>query len=247
MMFMPLISGLCALLPAAVLVTLQLLIQPVGVLQYLFYAAAIFFFTTISTFFSVALAHGAMGRMNGEDPTIGGCVAAARQNIPSILKWALFATGVGLALRFIEEKLGGLAGLLTRFIGDAAFAAASFFVVPMLTHSEVGPIEALKASSALIARHWRKAIRVNLRFGLYAIGIVLAALALCGVGAVLTAVIGPVGLVVAFAGVLSLVYAVLYLNALSIYAKCAMYRYAYGMATPGFSTQAMQAAVKQRK
>lgn len=247
MMLMPLISGLCALLPVAVLITLQILIHPVGVLQYFFYAASVFIFTTISTFFSVALAHGAMGRMNGEDPTIGGCIAAARQNMPSILKWALFATGVGLALRFIEDKLGGFAGLLTRFIGDAAFAAASFFVVPMLTHSEVGPIEALKASSTLIARHWRQAIRVNLRFGLYAIGIVFGTLALCVVGLVLAFAVGPIGLVVVAAGVLSLVYAILYLNALSTYAKCAMYRYAYGMATPGFSAQALQAAVKQRK
>jgi hypothetical protein len=229
------------------LIVLQIILRPVGLVQYIMYAGAVFVFTLISTFFSVALAHGAMSRMNGEDPTIGSCIQAAKGNLPSILKWAAFASAIGLALRLIESKLGGLAAVLTRFIGDAAFAAASFFVVPMLTHAETGPVEALKASSSLLGRHWRRAVRVNLRFGLYAFGIVIGAMALSIVGAVLLGVAGPVGIVVITGGVIALVYAVLYLNALSTYTKCALYRYAYGMTTPGFSPQALQGAVKQRK
>jgi hypothetical protein len=246
MMLMPLIAGLCGLLPVAVLIVLQITLNPVGGFQYVMFVGALFVFTLISTFFSVALAHGAMSRMNGDDPTIGSCIQAAKGNLPSILKWAAFASAVGLALRIIESKLGGIAALLTRFIGDAAFAAASFFVVPMLTHAETGPVEALKASSSLLGRHWRRAVRVNLRFGLYTLGIVGGAMALSIAGAFLVGVAAPLGIAVIAAGALALVYAVLYLNALSTYTKCALYRYAYGMTTPGFSAQALQGAVKQR-
>ena len=247
MMLMPLISAGVALLPLAVLVTAQVLLQPVGVVQYALYAVGLFAFSLIATFFSVALAGGAMQRMNGEDPTIGGCILAARQNIKAIAKWALFAAAVGVLLRFIEDRLGGLAALVIRFLGDTAFAAASYFVIPMLTHSDIGPIDALKASSQMISRSWRRVVRFNLRLGIYGVGLFLGAMLLSFVGVVLVGVAGPLGVVVIAGGVVAIAYGVLYVNALGTYAKCALYRHANGMQTPGFSSIALQAAAKQRK
>lgn len=247
MMLMPLISAGAALLPLAVLVTAQILLQPVGVVQYALYAVGLFAFSLIATFFSVALASGAMQRMNGADPTIGGCVAVARQNIKAIAKWALFATAVGVLLRFIEDRLGGLVALVIRFLGDTAFAAASYFVIPMLTHSDIGPIDALKTSSQMISKNWRRTVRFNLRLGMYGVGIVLGALLVGIAGVALVAVAVPLGVIVLTAGTLALFYAALWVNALGMYAKCALYRHANGMQTPGFSSIALQAAAKQRK
>ena len=247
MAMMPLISAGAALVPLSILVATQLLLNPVGPAQYILYLLGLFAVSLISTFFSVALANGAMQRMNGQDPTIGGCITAARQNIKAIVKWALFMTAVGIAIRFIEDRLGGLAALVIRFLGDTAFAAASYFVVPMLTHSDIGPVEALKTSSQLISRNWRRAVRFNLRLGLYGVALFCGAMLLSVVAAALTALAGPIGVVLIIVCVGVLAYGVLYVNALGTYAKCALYRYANGVVTPGFSTTALQEAAKQRK
>lgn len=252
--FLPLIGGFCSLLASLPLVLAQVVFSGQSALQYVLYALTVLVGTTITTFFAVALAAGATARMDGEDPTYSSCVGTAARNLGSIVQWALFATTVGLILRVIESKLSGLASLVLRVAGDAAFAAASYFVVPMLVHERIGPIDALKKSATTVGAQWRKALRFNLRLGLltvftyFATGALLVASILNLAGVLSANQVSNVefirGVAFVVASVVVLVWSLFHIYALSIYGRTALYRFAVGRPVPGFSTEALRNAAK---
>ena len=232
-----------------------------SVVQYALYALTVFIGTTITTFFGVALAAGAASRMDGGDPTIGSCIAAAFANFWSIVRWALFATLIGLIIRAIEARLKGFAGVILRVVGDATFAVASYFVVPMLAHEHIGPIAALRKSVDTVRGQWRTTVRFTLRMGWWGFLMFLGSFALFGAtiaGAIALVatgtgsddvpvpnLIGAVALVTV--GLVVFVYAMLYVAAVGTYGRTALYRYASGRPVPGFSTAALQGATKPIK
>lgn len=251
---LPLIGGFCSLLAAAPLLAAQLLFNDQTPVQLALYVLTVFIGTTVTTFFAVALAAGAATRMDGGDPTIASSIGVAMANLWSIVRWALFATLIGLILRAVESKLKGFGGSLIRVIGDASFAVASYFVIPMLAHERIGPIDALKESASTIRAQWRKALRFNLRLGLWAVlvfllsGALLVAAIAGGVAigsadaATSTQVI--LGFALGTAGFVFFVWAMLYISAVSTYGRTALYRFATGRPVPGFSAEALQGAAK---
>ena len=251
---LPLIGGFCYLLAAAPLIIAQLVFTDQSPVQYVLYALAVFIATTTATFFAVALSAGAAMRMDGGDPTISSCIAVARGNFGSIVRWSLFATIIGVILRVVESRLKGFGGLLIRVIGDASFAVASYFVVPMLAHEQIGPIDALKQSASAIRAQWKKALRFNLRLGLWSVLVFLTAGALfvaAIVGGVTIASAGDsssvnvaLGFSLGASGFVAFVWAMLYLSAVSAYGRTALYRFATGRPVPGFSAEALQGAAK---
>lgn len=251
---LPLIGGLCSLIAVVPLLVAQLVFDGRTPVQYSLYALTVFIGTIVTTYFSVALAAGAATRMDGGDPTFSSCMGVAKGNLGSIVRWALFAAVIGLILRAIETRVKGLGGLLIRVIGDASFGVASYFVVPMLAHEKIGPIDALKKSASTIRRQWRKALGFNLRMGLWIFlavltsGTVLLAAIAGGtaVGSNGDATVSNVvlGLALAAAGLVFFVWAMLYISAVSTYGRTALYRFATGRPVPGFSTVALQGAAK---
>lgn len=258
---LPFIGGICSVLAAIPLVVAQVVFDGESTLQYLMYALTVFIGTLITTFFGVALSAGAAVRMEGGDPTIGSCIGIASRNIWSIVRWALFATLVGLILRAIEARLKGFAGVILRVIGDATFAVASYFVIPMLAHEQIGPLAALRKSADTVRAQWRTTVRFTLRMGWWAFLVFLGSFALFGAsiaGAValvsanmtddkvaVPALVGAGALV--YVGLVVFVYAMLYVGAVSAYGRTALYRYASGRPVPGFSTAALQGAAKLPK
>jgi Family of unknown function (DUF6159) len=109
--------------------------------------------TFIALFFNVALAACAVRSMRGEDTKVSEGLAAAFGRIGPILGWTLVTTTVGLILRWFEEQVP-LAGKITAWIAGAAWAIATFFVVPVLALEGSGPLDALKRSAAVVKARW---------------------------------------------------------------------------------------------
>lgn len=204
-----------------------------------------FLVAIVSTFFAVALAAGAHERMNGGNPTMQSALAVAWKRKKGVIGWALLSTTVGLVMQAFKDNVKGVGPILAA-IGNFAWAVASFFAIPIIAANDVGPIEALKLSTSTMKQRWSSAARVQLRLGLYGLGLALGLV----VGVVLVAMVAKVSTVLAvLLGVvlaLALLLAMLVLNAVTSYARVALYRYAAGMATPGFADGTLQAAVVQK-
>ena len=204
-----------------------------------------FLVAIITTFFAVALAAGAHERMNGGNPTMKSAMAVAWKRKKGVIGWALLATTVGLVLQAIKDKVKG-GGAIIAMLGDLAWAVASFFAIPIIAANDVGPIEALKLSTSTMKKRWSSAARVQLRLGLYGLGLALLMVAGLFLVAMVAKVSTVLAVVVGVVLALVLLAAMLVLNAVTSYARVALYRYAAGMTTPGFADGMLQAAVVQK-
>jgi hypothetical protein len=94
--------------------------------------------TFIAIFFNVALAACAVRSLRGEDTRVGEGLSAAMRRIGPIVGWTLVAGTVGLILRVLEERFP-IAGKIAVWIAGAAWAIATFFVVPVIALEGTGP------------------------------------------------------------------------------------------------------------
>jgi hypothetical protein len=250
---LPIVGGVASLLALLPLLIVTIVMNagsendtsnPSGVIVAVAFVSA-FLVAIVATFFAVALAAGAHERMNGGNPTLQSAMAVAWKRKKGVIGWALLSATVGLVLQAIKDKVKG-GGAIIAMLGDLAWAVASFFAIPIIAANDVGPIQALKLSTSTMKQRWSSAARVQLRLGLYGLG--LAVLAVIGVVLVAFAAKASVVLAVIVGVVLglALLAAMLILNAVTSYARVALYRYAAGMSTPGFSSGMLQAAVQQR-
>jgi hypothetical protein len=119
----------------------------------------------IIIFFNAALVACALVRFNGGEPTLGDGIRASMSRLPQILGWAVVSATVGMILKVIEnssEKFGKfVAGLL-----GMAWNALTFFVVPVLVVERVGPIEAVKRSTAMVKKTWGESLVGNFSIAL---------------------------------------------------------------------------------
>lgn len=211
-------------------------------LMFLFYLVQYF----IVFFFNAALVGAAMIRLDGGDPTVADGLRIARSKAGAILGYAAIAATVGLILRMIEERAGFIGRWIAGLLG-VAFTVATFLTVPLLVSRDVGPIEAVKESAALLKRSWGENI-----IGNAGIGIVFTLLYLC-VGTLgllwifaMTAtengsiIIGSIGVTVLALIALGLVHSALQ----GVYAA-ALYRYvADGEKSQTFSDDLLRGAFK---
>ena len=257
----PLLSGLCTLLVAAsFLIPVGLMAIGDGhagarvdegmsagayLLMFGFYLVQYF----VIIFFQTALTGVALMHLRGEPTSVAAGFALARARLPQILGYALIAATVGLVLRMIQERLGLLGRLVVGFIG-LAWTVATFLVVPVLVSKDVGPIDAVKESVALLKRSWGENLIGNggsgIVFGLLMVLAVLVGAVLIGgavaMQSVVAIVVAAVIVVTGFV-LLGLVQASLQ----GIYAA-ALYRYAEsGEASVGFDQALLQQAFAPKK
>lgn len=112
--------------------------------------------TFVSTFFNVAYYAQVDAEFRGEPIGARQALGRSAARVRTIAAWALLTTGVGLALRAIEQLpyAGSVAGrIVTRFL-DAAWAVASFFVVPALALEDRGVRDSLRRSVTAIRARW---------------------------------------------------------------------------------------------
>lgn len=250
LMLFPVISAFCTLLVMATFLVpafaLRMFDNGFGVggavLGFLFY----FCQYSVIIFFNCALVGAAMIRLDGGDPTLRDGFDAARSRLPAILGYAAIAATVGVLLQSLKGKDNNF---IVRLLGSglgAAWTLATFLVVPVLVSRDIGPIDALKQSVALLKRTWGENAIGNLGigavFGLVTFGFILlgAALAFLAFQASPALAVAVVALFVV--GVLLLG---VYQAALSGIYAAALYRYAVSHeAPPAFHGLIDQAGVQ---
>jgi Family of unknown function (DUF6159) len=199
-------------------------IQPLGMLvAFLFYLVQYF----VIFFANTALVGAAMIRLDGGDPTVGDGFRIAMRRVGPILGYALISATVGMILRAIAERAGILGRIVISLIG-LAWNLATYLVVPVLAAENVGPVDAIKRSTALLKRTWGEQIVGNAGIGavfglltlaVFLVGIPLIVLAAMAQSLALLAVaVAVVVLAMLVLGVVS--------SALSGIYTAAVYRYA---------------------
>ncbi len=128
--------------------------------QIAFYVAAavvLYVLTAVTVFFNVALISCALRCHAGQEPSIRAGLAAAMGCLPQILGWAPVAATVGLALNAIESVLRDKLGIVGDLIGglfEFGWSVVTYFVLPVLAAEKVGPITAIRHSSAILRKTW---------------------------------------------------------------------------------------------
>lgn len=120
----------------------------------------------IVIYFNVALVFCANKVFEGEKPSIRESLSFATSRLNVIVPWAILAATVGLILKIIENKSENFGKFVVGLVGGA-WAIATFFVLPILAYENVGPIDALKRSIAIIKEKWGEALGANFGFGLF--------------------------------------------------------------------------------
>ncbi|MGB1249397.1 MAG: DUF6159 family protein [Candidatus Promineifilaceae bacterium] len=131
------------------------------IVMFLFYVASYF----VALFANSALVGAALIRLRGGDPTVADGLRIAREHIVQILGYAVIAATVGIVLRMISERSGALGRVVVGIIG-MAWSLATFLVVPILVVEDVGPIEAVQRSGALLKKTWGEQVAGNFSIGL---------------------------------------------------------------------------------
>jgi Family of unknown function (DUF6159) len=152
---------------------------------YVAVAAGMYLLTAVAIFCNVALIHCALRCHVGQSPSIGDGFAAATTCLPQILGWALVSLIVGTILNAIESALRDKLGFLGRLIGglfEVGWSVVTYFVVPVVAAERLGPIAAIRRSSAIVRSKWGESLAGGARFGLVGMLFFLQAAALFFVG-----------------------------------------------------------------
>ena len=237
LMLFPVLSGLATLLVLATFalptLALRLFSDGFGVTGALLGFAFYFCTYSVMIFFNCALVGAAMIRLDGGDPTLSDGLAAARARLGAIFGYAAIAATVGVLLQALKGKDNNV---LVRIIGSGlgmAWTLATFLVVPVLVSRDIGPVDALKQSVALLKRTWGEnavgQLGIGAAFGVLTTIAVLVSLALVFVAAQASWMLAVVVGVVCGIGVLLLG---VYQAALTGIYSAVLYRYAVTQELP---------------
>ena len=147
------------------------------VVAFLFYVVQYF----VIFFCNTALVGAALIRLRGGDPTVADGFRLATSRVVPILGYAVIAATVGVVLRAISERSGFIGKIVVSFVG-LAWNLATFLVVPVLAAENIGPMDAVKRSSAYLRKTWGEQIvgtaGMGAVFGLFSFGVVIAGIVL---------------------------------------------------------------------
>lgn len=240
-----LLVALCFLLPAVGLGALDgLERENLSAGHYL--VAFLFYFSQyfVIFFFNAGLVGAALIRLDGGDPTFADGMRIAKSRIGVIAGYAAIAATVGMILRAIQERVGFIGKIIVGLLG-VGWSIATYLVVPVLVHRDVGPVEAVKESAALLKETWGENVIGRAGLGI-AFSVIFIGVAIFGAFIVFVAfltksifVIGLAFFVTALAvGLTALVQTAL----AGIYAA-ALYRYATtGKEAEGFDPKMLKLA-----
>ncbi len=198
----------------------------------LFYIAMyVFYFVSyaVMMFFNSALIGVALKRLDGESASVGEGLQMALAHLPAILGYAVMAATVGTILRSIEDRVGFIGRIVIALIG-AGWTLATAMTLPVLIEENVGPIEAISRSLALLRRNWGENVIGNggISLGVAVIAIPIGVLAwLLVMAATSTRAAGSIFMAMALF-VLTMIALGLVSTTLHAIYTAALYRYATG-------------------
>ena len=201
---------------------------------YIAAAATAYVSTFIAVFFNVALAACAVRSPRGEDTTVGEGIRAAMQRLGPILGWTLVAATIGLVLRLLQDRIP-LAAKIAVWIAGAAWAVATFFVIPVLALERSGPWQSIKRSVAVVKARWGEGatgtVAISAVTGLVVV-IVMVGGAACGI-VLFAAGLQQLAIAVIAIAVAAVIVVSIVSSALTEIFRVAVYQYAVTGATPG--------------
>ena len=181
----------------------------------------------VVVFWNCAIIANANIRLTGGDPTFGDGLSAAVKRLPIIVLWGIIAGTVGLLLKALEGAARSSEGngnqvlaSVIAMIGGFVWWVMTFFMLPHLILEDKSIGDALKSSKATFTKTWGENISSGLGIGLVA---VLIGIPIVVLTVVLTAALGPVGLLFGAFGIGLLI---AWSNAAEQVAVVALYRYA---------------------
>ena len=201
----------------------------------------------VVVFFNSALIACAIKRFYGGTPTIGEGLKASMSRLPQIAGWALVSASVGLVLRVIESRSERFGAIVSSLLG-MAWAALTYFVVPVLVVEKVGPITAVKRSGTILREAWGESMGAHLGIGFVVFLAMLPGIGLIVGGIALVAATPSLGFALIVIGVLALLVVSLISSAVSAISQAAIYLYGANGDTPqGFEAECLGAAFAPRR
>jgi hypothetical protein len=246
----PLISGVLSILVLATFAVPALLAglgdQAMGgdesarilgsIVAFAFYVVQYF----VIIFCNTALVGAALIRLRGGDPTVGDGFKVAMSRVGSIFGYAVVSATVGMILRTLSQR-GGVFGRIAASLLGLGWGLATYLVVPILVVEDVGPVEAVKRSTAYLKRTWGEQVVGNAGMGAV-FGLMFVGVTLVGVAGLIGALAMESGVLAGVVGatmVLTFLVLALVSSALSGIYAAAVYRYAAEGQTGGFFPEAM--------
>jgi hypothetical protein len=202
--------------------------------------------TAIATYFNVALVNCAARSFRGEQTSVGEGLQAANARIGSILLWALIAALVGTIARAVEQRAGVLGNIVAGLLG-AAWAVATYFVVPVLAFEQVGPADAVRRSVETVRRSWGESLIGNVGLGIAGFVLMLPLVLLGLIGAGLVSLHPAAGVAVLAVTALLFVALMVLASAMGQVYKTAVYLYATNGEVVGYSSELLEGAFRQKR
>jgi hypothetical protein len=205
--------------------------------------------TTISLYVNAALIFCVLRCFAGHEPSIRDGLTASFARLPQIIGWAFVAAVMGFVASFIQdtlkEKLGFLGNLLGGLV-DFAWAVVTYFV--LLVVEGLGPVAAIKRSSALMRQTWGETATGSVGLGALGSAAAVPAVIFIAAGVMMATATGFGGLAPAFFAV-AIVYLAgvsLVMGTLGTIFRAGLYVYATTGRAP-FDTALMQSAFAPKK
>jgi hypothetical protein len=213
-------------------------------LLFLFYLAMY----AIIIYSNVALVGAAMMRLRGEDPSVGDGFRIAGQHMPQIFGYAAISATVGVVLSMLRDG-DNIVGRIVAGLLSFAWNVVTFLAVPVLIIENVGPVDAIKRSGALLRKTWGEQLIANGGIGLVFGLITFAAILVIGVPLFALAVSAQsLALMITAVAVIILIMTLigLFSSALNGVFQAALYNYA-ATGDPGpFSRELVAGAFKHK-
>lgn len=218
----------------------------------LLYSAAFLFYVVqyfVIFYFNAALVGCVLARLDGGSATVKDGLRMATARFGTILGYAVINATIGVILRTIEERVGFLGRFIVGLFG-IAWNMATFLVVPVLVASDVGPVQAVRESAALLKRTWGENVAgqvgLGFAFGMLQLAVVLIAAVL--IGGVVALDMPLLALPIILLAIPAMLAMMLVHSALSAIYSAVLYRYASnGDSTIGFDDQALVSAFLPKK
>jgi hypothetical protein len=207
--------------------------------------------TTISLYVNAALVFCVLRCFAGREPSIRDGLTASFARLPQIVGWAFVAVVMGFITSFIrdtlKEKLGFLGNLLGGLL-DFAWAVVTYFVLPVLVVEGLGPVAAIRRSSALMRQTWGETASGSVGLGALGFAAAVPAMIFIAAGVAMASATAIGGLAAVFFA-LAIVYLAgvsLVMGTLGTIFRAGLYVYATSGKAP-FDTALMQSAFVPKK
>ncbi len=137
--------------------------------------------TFVATFLNVALAAAADACLDGRRLTVREALGVAAARIGPIVGWSLLATGVGILLQQLAERVP-VGGRIAGWLLGVAWGLVTFFAIPLLALEGCSPTGTVRRSSRLIRERWGEGVGGTVLIGAWATPLLLVGGGLIGVG-----------------------------------------------------------------